>query len=322
MIEEPCSKKLNISSIPSISSWSEMLETPNYDDVDYNIVLFDDDNMNNIDILGQPSEMPSPIQSFSISNHPIQSSYPYEISNVHGQIFDQPTSHMIENSQKRSNMQVVVEKNHEFDMYPDNIQYELFFKELPSRCIMMSNVPEDVSKEEMTYLFAQFGEYESFDLSKINEGVANVTFYDLESAERMRISKISLHNRCIVTIFGEEQMVIKDPKHPPNNGTLVAFHVPPDLTENEIIDLFSPFGKIRGVRRTPNKETQRFIEFYDKRKAERAMKYFNSNVLIIKGRKHKISLEFSLPGNYRANNAKFYQTKLPTIQRNKKSNIQ
>jgi RNA recognition motif-containing protein len=57
-----------------------------------------------------------------------------------------------------------------------------------------------------------------------------------------------------------------------NQGTLVIFNVDPDLTTQELSDLFSLYGEVKEIRNTPNKPHHRFVEFYDLRDAERAMK--------------------------------------------------
>ncbi|OHT04543.1 hypothetical protein TRFO_27998 [Tritrichomonas foetus] len=198
--------------------------------------------------------------------------------------------------------------------FPDSIQFDFVYRELPSRSIMMSNVPDNANEEDMEYVLKQFGPYESYDLSRIKEGVATANFYNIEDAERMRISQIVIRNRQIVTIFGDE-IPVNDPKHPPNNGTIVVFHLPPNVDDRDIIKQFSRNGRIRQIRHTPNKETQRFIEFYDKRDAEKAQKMFNRQFFFVNNRKSKLSIEYSLPGSFRINNAKFYQTKLPTVVR-------
>ncbi|OHT10597.1 RNA-binding protein [Tritrichomonas foetus] len=203
------------------------------------------------------------------------------------------------------------------------------YNELPSRTIMMSNVPSDASEQEMINIFHSFGEFESYDVSRITESIATVNFYSLEDAETMRFSKIVIKGRQIITVFGEEMNTLKNSnngqnygqnknsKNVQNNGTLVVFHLPSNCSDEAVVRYFSKFGKIRQVRRTPKKNSQRFIEFYDKRDAEAALLNFNSKSFFKENTRHRITIEYSLPGNYRTNSAKFYQTRLPTIVRNK-----
>ena len=69
-----------------------------------------------------------------------------------------------------------------------------------------------------------------------------------------------------------------------NQGTLVVFNLPPSITNEELIMVFSEYGEVKEVRHTPNKKHHRFIEFYDIRHAEKAMKALNKTeikVLII-----------------------------------------
>ena len=108
-------------------------------------------------------------------------------------------------------------------------------------------------------------------------------------------------------------------KRPKNNGTIVIFHLPKGINENELNDIFSSFGKIRQIRSTPSKTSQKFIEFYDTRAAEKALKAYNGKPLIQKSNK-RVSIEYSFPGGFKKNIQKYYKTTLPTIVRNKNNN--
>ncbi len=82
-----------------------------------------------------------------------------------------------------------------------------------------------------------------------------------------------------------------------NQGTLVVFNLDPSTTNEELKVIFGGFGEIKEVRETPNKKHHKFIEFYDIRDADRAMK--NLNKTEIKGK--KIKIEPSRPGGTRKN---------------------
>ena len=72
-----------------------------------------------------------------------------------------------------------------------------------------------------------------------------------------------------------------------NQGTIVVFNL-----DETIQQLFNVYGEIKDIRSTPNKKHHRFIEFYDTRAAENALKGMNGTQLNGK----KLKIEFSRPG--------------------------
>eukprot|EP01122_Echinamoeba_exundans_P001486 TRINITY_DN1152_c0_g1_i6.p1 TRINITY_DN1152_c0_g1~~TRINITY_DN1152_c0_g1_i6.p1 ORF type:complete len:1153 (-),score=174.92 TRINITY_DN1152_c0_g1_i6:77-3535(-) len=76
-----------------------------------------------------------------------------------------------------------------------------------------------------------------------------------------------------------------------NQGTLVIFNLDPSVTNEELRDIFSHFGEVKEIRESPNKK-HKFVEFFDVRCAEKAMRSLNKTD--IKGR--KIKIEPSRPG--------------------------
>ena len=83
-----------------------------------------------------------------------------------------------------------------------------------------------------------------------------------------------------------------------NQGTLVVFNLDPSITKEELMEIFGVHGEIKEIRETPNKRHHKFIEFYDVRCAEAAIKALNKTEIKSK----KIKIEPSRPGG-RKNNA-------------------
>ncbi|OHT11702.1 hypothetical protein TRFO_18761 [Tritrichomonas foetus] len=201
-----------------------------------------------------------------------------------------------------------------FVQYPnyqvESVNFDLQFHEIESRTILMSNIPPEATEQDLSAIFEKFGQVESYDISNIKKCIASVNFYDLRSAMLMRLSSIFLNSKQIITGFGQELPVI-DKRKPPNNGTIVVFHLSPKMSDQTLCQIFSLYGQIRQIRSTPSKDTQKFIEFWDKRAAYEALK--KQNGCYIDG--SKISLEFSLPGGFKRSIQKYYTTHLPTIER-------
>jgi len=77
-----------------------------------------------------------------------------------------------------------------------------------------------------------------------------------------------------------------------NQGTLVVFNLDPSISCDELKEIFGAYGEIKEIRETPNKKHHKFIEFYDVREAENAMKHLNKTEIKSK----KIKIEPSRPG--------------------------
>ncbi|OHT00919.1 hypothetical protein TRFO_32265 [Tritrichomonas foetus] len=82
---------------------------------------------------------------------------------------------------------------------------------------------------------------------------------------------------------------------PANNGTIVLFHLPPAVSNPQLSDIFGKYGEIRQIRGTPSKPKQRFIEYWDTRSSDIALREMNGKLVL----SSKISIEFSMPGGMR-----------------------
>lgn len=208
---------------------------------------------------------------------------------------------------------------------PDSFNFEYNFKELPSRSLQLANIPENATEADLDYVFNCFGEVEKKNVSRLSDGVATVQFYSMEDSQKMRLSLISIRNRIITLIFRPEDLnensdPVKAKQHPENNGTIVLFHLPKNTTDDDLKKLFEQYGRIRQIRHTPYKETQRFIEYYDTRSAAKALEQLNGRLLDKRNPRSKVAIEFSLPGVFKKNIQKYYRSYLPTIKRNNVSN--
>jgi RNA recognition motif-containing protein len=180
--------------------------------------------------------------------------------------------------------------------------------EMESRAIFLSNLDAQTAPAEVLEAMSSFGEVHSLDLGQAQFGLAVVRYFDIRAAHAARRHRVHLRGRPLLAIFGPPFPIV-NPRKPPNNGTIVVFHLRSGVSNDAIAAEFSQFGEIRQIRSAPGKLTQRFIEFFDLRaaqaavKATRGKKMFNS----------KISVEFSLPGGFRR--AADKGPKLPTVER-------
>ncbi|KAK1319069.1 Protein MEI2-like 4 [Acorus calamus] len=80
-----------------------------------------------------------------------------------------------------------------------------------------------------------------------------------------------------------------------NQGTLVVFNLDASVSNDELRQIFGVYGEIKEIRETPHKRHHKFIEFYDVRAAEAALRALNRSDIAGK----RIKLEPSRPGGAR-----------------------
>ncbi|KAK4398200.1 protein MEI2-like 2 [Sesamum angolense] len=80
-----------------------------------------------------------------------------------------------------------------------------------------------------------------------------------------------------------------------NQGTLVVFNLDASVSNDELRQIFGAYGEVKEIRETPHKRHHKFIEFYDVRAAEAALKALNRSDIAGK----RIKLEPSRPGGAR-----------------------
>lgn len=172
---------------------------------------------------------------------------------------------------------------------PNSTEHPL---EHPRRSLFVRSINSNIEDEELTKLFEAYGPIRNLHLSSKHRGFVIITYFDIRHAKNaMR----QLQSKMI----GRKKLDIHYaiPKENPserelNQGTLVVFNLDPSTTNEELKELFGKCGEIKEVRETPNKKHHKFIEFFDVRHAEKAMKTLNK--MEIKGK--KIKIEFSRPG--------------------------
>lgn len=167
--------------------------------------------------------------------------------------------------------------------------------EHPSRTLFVRNIDSNVEDEELSALFEQYGPKRSMYTQCKHRGFVMISYYDIRHAKNamkhlqgklLKRRKLDIHYSIPKDNPSEKDL---------NQGTLVVFNLDPSITNEELKNIFGVYGEIKEIRETPNKKHHKFIEFYDIRDAERAMK--NLNKTEIRGK--KIKIEPSRPGGAR-----------------------
>lgn len=167
--------------------------------------------------------------------------------------------------------------------------------EHPSRTLFVRNINSNVEDEELTSMFEVHGPIRSIYTQCKHRGFVMISYYDIRHAKnamrhlqgkQLRRRKLDIHYSIPKDNPSEKDQ---------NQGTLVIFNLDPSITNEELKARFGSYGEIKEIRETPNKKHHKFIEFYDVREAEKAMKMLNKTE--IKGK--KIKIEPSRPGGSR-----------------------
>ncbi|KAL0542702.1 hypothetical protein IC582_017776 [Cucumis melo] len=171
------------------------------------------------------------------------------------------------------------------------------YGEHPSRTLFVRNINSNVEDSELRALFEQYGDIRTLYTACKHRGFVMISYYDIRAA---RTAMRSLQNKPLRRRKLDIHFSI--PKNNPsekdiNQGTLVAFNLDPSIPNEDLLQIFGVYGEVKEIRETPHKRHHKFIEYYDVRAAEAALKALNRSDIVGK----RIKLEPSRPGGARRN---------------------
>ncbi|KAL6969193.1 hypothetical protein U1Q18_028917 [Sarracenia purpurea var. burkii] len=169
------------------------------------------------------------------------------------------------------------------------------YGEHPSRTLFVRNINSNVEDSELRTLFEQFGDIRTLYTACKHRGFVMISYYDIRAA---RNAMRALQNKPLKRRKLDIHFSI--PKDNPtekdiNQGTLVVFNLDSSVSNEELHQIFGVYGEIKEVRETPHRSQHKFIEFYDIRDAEAALRALNRSDIAGK----RIKLEPSRPGGAR-----------------------
>uniref|UniRef100_A0A0A8YK76 RRM domain-containing protein n=1 Tax=Arundo donax TaxID=35708 RepID=A0A0A8YK76_ARUDO len=171
------------------------------------------------------------------------------------------------------------------------------YGEHPSRTLFVRNINSNVEDSELRSLFEQYGDIRTLYTATKHRGFVMISYFDIRSARNaMRaLQNKPLRRRKLDIHFSipKENPSDKDL----NQGTLVIFNLDPSVSNEEVRQIFGAYGEVKEIRETPNKKHHKFIEFYDVRASEAALRSLNKSEIAGK----RIKLEPSRPGGTRRN---------------------
>ncbi|KAJ8762032.1 hypothetical protein K2173_006634 [Erythroxylum novogranatense] len=171
------------------------------------------------------------------------------------------------------------------------------YGEHPSITLFVRNINSNVEDSELRSLFEQYGDIRTLYTACKHRGFVMISYYDIRAA---RTAMRQLQNKPLRRRKLDIHFSI--PKDNPsekdiNQGTLVVFNLDPSVSNEDLRQIFGAYGEVKEIRETPHKRHHKFIEFYDVRAAEAALKSLNRSDIAGK----RIKLEPSRPGGARRN---------------------
>ncbi|KAK6142286.1 hypothetical protein DH2020_022634 [Rehmannia glutinosa] len=121
---------------------------------------------------------------------------------------------------------------------------------------------------------SQYGDIRTLYTACKHRGFVMISYYDIRAA------------RTAIDNPSEKDI---------NQGTLVVFNLDASVSNEDLRQIFGAYGEVKEIRETPHKRHHKFIEFYDVRAAEAALKALNRSDIAGK----RIKLEPSRPGGAR-----------------------
>jgi len=178
---------------------------------------------------------------------------------------------------------------------PVTIVGEHPYGEHPSRTLFVRNINSNVEDSELRTYFEHYGDIRTLYTACKHRGFVMISYYDIRAA---RNAMRALQNKPLRRRKLDIHFSI--PKDNPsdkdiNQGTLVVFNLDPSVSNDDLRRIFGAYGEVKEIRETPHKRHHKFIEFYDVRAAEEALRALNKSDIAGK----RIKLEPSRPGGAR-----------------------
>lgn len=164
------------------------------------------------------------------------------------------------------------------------------FGENPSRTLFVRNINSNVEDCELRALFELYGDIRTLYTACKHRGFVMISYYDIRAAwnamealqnKALRRRKLDIHFSIPKDNPSEKDV---------NQGTLVVFNLDSSVSDDELRQIFGVYGEVKEIRDISH---HKFIEFYDVRAAEAALRGLNGSEIAGK----RIKIEPSRPGS-------------------------
>ena len=147
--------------------------------------------------------------------------------------------------------------------------------EQPSRTLFVRNINSSVEDDELKTLFEQYGEIRHIYTACKHRGFVMITYHDLRAAQKamqalqsrpLRTRKLDIHYSLPKDNAPEKDI---------GYATLMLTGLDSSILNDELKHIFGFYGEIKEIYEYPEIKHHKFIEFYDVRAAEEALRALN-----------------------------------------------
>ncbi|KAF7840223.1 protein MEI2-like 1 isoform X1 [Senna tora] len=170
------------------------------------------------------------------------------------------------------------------------------FGEQPSRTLFVRNINSNVEDSELKALFEQYGDIRTTYTACKHRGFVMISYYDIRAAQNAMkaLQNKSLRSRKLDIHYSIPK--VNAPEKDISHGMLLLSGLDSSVSNDELQQIFGFYGEIKKINESPETNHHKFIEFYDVRAAEAALRALNRSEIAGK----QIKLE---PGHPRGSTA-------------------
>ncbi|KAK7318343.1 hypothetical protein RJT34_03042 [Clitoria ternatea] len=149
------------------------------------------------------------------------------------------------------------------------------FGEQPSRTLFVRNINSSVEDSELKDLFEQYGDIRTIYTACKHRGFVMISYHDLRAAQNamQALQNRSLRSRKLDIHYSIPK--VNAPEKDTGHGTLMLSGLDSSVSNDELKQIFGFYGEIKEIYEYPEMNHHKFVEFYDVRAAEAALRALN-----------------------------------------------
>ncbi|TKY60530.1 MEI2 1 [Spatholobus suberectus] len=152
---------------------------------------------------------------------------------------------------------------------------KLPFGEQPSRTLFVRNINSNVEDSELKALFEQYGDIRTIYTACKHRGFVMISYHDLRAAQNamQALQNRPLRSRNLDIHYSIPK--VNAPEKDIGHGTLMLSGLDSSILNDDLKQIFGFYGEIKEIYEYPEMNHHKFIEFYDVRAAEDALRALN-----------------------------------------------
>ncbi|KAK7291515.1 hypothetical protein RIF29_06722 [Crotalaria pallida] len=146
------------------------------------------------------------------------------------------------------------------------------FGEQPSRTLFVRNINSNVEDSELKAVFEMYGDIRTIYTACKHRGFVMISYHDLRAAQNamQALQNRPLRSRKLDIHYSIPK--VNAPEKDIGHGTLMLSDLDSSVLNDELKRIFGFYGQIKEIYEYPEMNHLRFIEFYDVRAAEAALR--------------------------------------------------